>query len=482
MNVHKKISLYVLIWTGLGSFWVAGPGHSSQIKRPVKSWLAFGDLRGYLETCGCDPATDMGGVARIAKLLGREKSANDDIQIFDLGNNFDLPPDHDIKAKFIGKALARMPVHAALWNRTEFAYRREILGIRPFVLSNIHSVKNQNSIKVSEFITTRQSIVFGYVWATDASNELQIFNATLLKKWSAYRKKEADKSAVLLFNGPKSHLNKITQSGFFDLIISSNQADDSTQPGFGERNNPEKLKFPGSDRPVRMVPLGGVGVLRGGKARKEEAPSLAKLLAPSDGMSQKGESPALFGATGNHGPMGLSEALKDIPVTWLSPEWEGGSPLSDLMEDYRIEARGSFHKIATARIPDLKNSPFAGASQCKSCHVKAWDSWNKSSHSHALETLKKQRKNEDSECISCHVLGWETKGGFANEKESPHFAGVQCETCHGAGKKHTTNPMEAKLPTPKPSANFCTSCHHTPHSPSFKFDEYWNKIKHGNEF
>ncbi|MFN3075726.1 MAG: hypothetical protein ABT940_02370, partial [Alphaproteobacteria bacterium] len=32
-------------------------------------WLAFGDLRGYIEPCGCDPSTDLGGLRRLAVLL-----------------------------------------------------------------------------------------------------------------------------------------------------------------------------------------------------------------------------------------------------------------------------------------------------------------------------------------------------------------------------------------------------------------------------
>lgn len=482
MNFFKNLCFYVTILTGFYLLWPSASGLSSTGTSGPSGWLAFGDLRGYLETCGCDPSTDMGGVARIAKLLAREKSANQDIQVFDLGNNFDLPPHPDIKAKYIGKALSRMPVDAALLNRIEFSYDLATLGNRPFVLSNLVKQKSLRLPRVSEVIETSQSIIFGYLWVSDSKLSLQGFDERLLKKWKARRVKSKSKKSILLINAPDSHLKQISSTGLFDLIISSNQAPDSVQPGFEERNQPEKLNHPASGGKVRMVPLGGVGVLRGGRARKEEAPSLAKLLDPGEGISQKGENPGLFGASGNHGPMGLSQALADIPVTWLSPEWEGGSPLNDLMEAYRVEARGSFQKIAMARIPDLKNSPFAGAPQCKSCHEKAWATWSGSSHAHALETLKKQRKNEDAECVSCHVLGWKEKGGFANEKESPHFAGVQCETCHGAGKKHSLNPMEMKLPTPRPSAEFCTSCHHTPHSPSFKFNEYWNKIKHGKEF
>ena len=32
-------------------------------------WVAYGDIRGHIEPCGCDPQTDLGGVLRLSNLL-----------------------------------------------------------------------------------------------------------------------------------------------------------------------------------------------------------------------------------------------------------------------------------------------------------------------------------------------------------------------------------------------------------------------------
>ncbi len=99
-----------------------------------------------------------------------------------------------------------------------------------------------------------------------------------------------------------------------------------------------------------------------------------------------------------------------------------------------------------------KDHKFVGVKKCKSCHEKeaignqyAW--WKESLHSKAFETLAsdKARKwaaekglgdpQKADECVKCHV----TAHGVPDEMVSRKFvrtAGVQCESCHGAGKDY----------------------------------------------
>jgi hypothetical protein len=121
-------------------------------------------------------------------------------------------------------------------------------------------------------------------------------------------------------------------------------------------------------------------------------------------------------------------------------------------------------------------SPFATAAACSACHAAAHQVWEKSQHAHAIETLRKERKEFDSSCVVCHVTGAGKVGGFINLKETGQLANVQCEACHGPGKDHVARPTEAKMA--QLTSDSCLQCHTQSNSPEFEFSSYWPKVKH----
>ena len=92
-----------------------------------------------------------------------------------------------------------------------------------------------------------------------------------------------------------------------------------------------------------------------------------------------------------------------------------------------------------------------------------------------LRNPEEKASHTDIECVSCHVVGAKDIGGFVTLEASPGFAGVQCENCHGPRKEHASNPTIKPISDPKGA---CIGCHKTPHSSSFKYDEYWPRVKH----
>jgi hypothetical protein len=123
-------------------------------------------------------------------------------------------------------------------------------------------------------------------------------------------------------------------------------------------------------------------------------------------------------------------------------------------------------------------SPYVGGATCAGCHVAEDEIWSKTRHAHAMATLEKKNEQFDNECVRCHVAGFQ-KGGFQSLITTPQFANVQCESCHGPGREHASNPGKAYGFMPTPSG--CTQCHAPPNDPDFDFSVYWPKIKHGSK-
>jgi len=122
-----------------------------------------------------------------------------------------------------------------------------------------------------------------------------------------------------------------------------------------------------------------------------------------------------------------------------------------------------------------KKSVYASDQMCMTCHPKKHETWNKSRHGHAYETLKKINKAFDPECLKCHVTGLDRIGGFVSEVDTPELKNVQCEACHGPSLSHVKN-FQIK---PKADAQqACNLCHVKNHSPNFNYSKYWPKIKH----
>lgn len=458
--------LYLSFWTDLFA------------KSPkADGWLAFGDIRGNFESCGCDPATDLGGVSRLARFLHQEKSENKNILIFDLGNNLSPSGENPLKDEYLERAIEQLPVDATLLNYIEAKNPWSELRQRSFVLSNQQSRKKPSVYPVSDYLKKKGYIIFAYLWHPDLSSELDSWRNGVPEIVMQHRKSEKDMESLLLFSGPEDHLETLVRSRLFDVIICSDSQSDLSQSGNREGINSENFDRFIDGSPVHIVPQRGTGVLRGGALRKKKADDFQGLISAaemtSSGTSQKW--PPLSVLKTN---VTFPELLQDFPVTWLDQKWKGSSPLTDLMISYRKAVTMQFKKRSDTRQKELTHSPYGGAISCQSCHQREWNIWSGSRHAHALNTLKQRERSEDPDCVRCHVLGWAEPGGYVSWMKTPDFAGVQCENCHGAAKKHSQNPLNNKPFVSKPSADVCTGCHHSPHTGKFSFSHYWNKIRH----
>lgn len=94
---------------------------------------------------------------------------------------------------------------------------------------------------------------------------------------------------------------------------------------------------------------------------------------------------------------------------------------------------------------------YEGRKKCGSCHRSQFESWDKTAHAKALDSLAPKAKTEakkkanldpskdyrhDQNCVGCHSTGFNLEGGYDPREPSKYLTGVGCESCHGPGSEY----------------------------------------------
>jgi predicted CXXCH cytochrome family protein len=127
----------------------------------------------------------------------------------------------------------------------------------------------------------------------------------------------------------------------------------------------------------------------------------------------------------------------------------------------------------------------AKTTTCGSCHVEVAGEWKETKHANAWATLQ-GNAGKKGYCEPCHTVNnngngaTDTLAGYRTTK-SARYQDVQCESCHGAGLTHISNPTKANVPlvSLKPGSGFsngCGACHSGVHNP---FIDEWKLSGHG---
>ena len=125
---------------------------------------------------------------------------------------------------------------------------------------------------------------------------------------------------------------------------------------------------------------------------------------------------------------------------------------------------------------------------CGNCHVGQQASWELNGHADAWAGLQESGHAQEF-CENCHTtgpLGNSTNGpvGWASTSDE-RYHDVQCESCHGPGAEHVSNP-DASQPIASlavgdlsdlANATSCAQCHQGSHHP---FAEEWAQSGHAN--
>lgn len=423
--------------------------------------LAFGDLRGYVEPCGCDPETDLGGLGRLYQFVSEQRKIVPGGLVVDLGNNFPTEDKDSAETRAAKTRAIRDGLRAIAADATLLRSPAHSAAPNP-VLSN-----STGGSSIPRSLVRKGSLILGVLGTGESKQTRPIDEALVKDLKTIIVEAAAPRGVVVLYAGADSGLQRLKTALPSAMFIRSNRQPADAIPDQKERQQPGLLLHQG----VYSVPSFGQGLITLGAFNK------APLELPGAKSS---------GSLTNIAPgLGALGQLK-APFAWLARNYElrqlADDPMVKVLDAYKNQAREAFRENARRKANERKasTSPYAGAHACQSCHPTEYQIYQKSAHAHALQTLRDKGQDENGECVSCHVVGLDKPGGYIDQKHTPRLAGVQCETCHGPRKAHTRNPMAGKGMATMPSAmTVCTSCHHPPHSSAFVFEKYWPKIRHG---
>jgi predicted CXXCH cytochrome family protein len=128
-----------------------------------------------------------------------------------------------------------------------------------------------------------------------------------------------------------------------------------------------------------------------------------------------------------------------------------------------------------------------GATQltvCGNCHVEKQGDWEGTAHADAWAGLQ-DSGSAQAFCEGCHSVNelgnTVTDEAGYNATGEDRYHDVQCESCHGPGLTHVTNPTDATVPLAPLNVGVdltvgCGECHAGSHHP---FAEEWNLSRHG---
>lgn len=169
-------------------------------------------------------------------------------------------------------------------------------------------------------------------------------------------------------------------------------------------------------------------------------------------------------------------------VVELTPAYEDAADQQQNIRDYLAElARKDFTAAASGLAPPLPANPpaayrVAGSESCRACHAADCSSWAGSKHAHAWQTLTARGQAVDSYCQQCHTTGFGLPGGFESASRAGAVHSVGCESCHGPSAGHVRDP---RVRTPFAARDQCGTCHDHENSPTFQYDPFWAKVRHG---
>jgi len=445
-----KFLAKLFLLAATGTFFYAGMFPAAALHAAPFTIVYSNDVLGELELCGCDDE-QLGGLSRKASVITDLKKEGRPVLVLDAGNLFfkEKPgttiekKEFLLKSEYILDAYRQIGCDAFNVGETDLflglGHLQELKkkALFPFLSANLLDRKSNKPLFEQFIIKETAGIKVGIIGLF--SNTCRIDPSLSAQDPIAAAKKIAAQIRP-----------RITM-----LIVLSN------------------LGLEQDRALARQVP--GIDLIIGGRAT-------ARLPEPVK------EGKTLIVQAYNRGqylgklevsPSGALVSLRDtlMPLTENIPDDKN---ISTLTKEYRSTLiamnRIEFFK---EKMNEKKNGApgetlYAGAEKCATCHQPQYDNWLNTAHSQAFETLMKNCNHFDIECLPCHTTGFKEPGGYtiAQGEKSP-FLHVQCESCHGPGKKHKGKGDIVR----NAGEGVCKQCHDEKNSPRFNYSAYLPIVK-----
>ncbi len=436
----KRFSILLLVF--LSACLAPHPDLPSPVAAETRKLLVVytGNLLAELKPCGCAKEEDQGGIERRMQYLNDIRKDKPNLLLVDTGDHFKEPTRQGkLKAETLMTATEKMSYDAVALGERDLVYGSKFLENQPipFISSNI-TLENlplkktlikkfANGLKVAVLAVVDPDLFYlkNHAGLNIADPE-QIVSQEI-----AGIKKSADIIVLLTHMEKEKSLRYLDKEGV-NIVINGHISSETDM--------------------VDMKP-----VYKAGKVFIQASPRGQKMGELHISLDEMGKT------TFEQRMVKLDSSINKDPE------------MLKLYESYNDEVEALFFESLAAKRNKDKVSVYAGDTVCKTCHLAAHEKWSSSRHGRAYETLRKINKAFDPECLVCHVVGYNTAGGFISELDTPELKNVQCEVCHGAGKKHASTPAPG---FGNNAHEACKSCHVKNHSPNFNFTQYWPKIKH----
>jgi len=164
----------------------------------------------------------------------------------------------------------------------------------------------------------------------------------------------------------------------------------------------------------------------------------------------------------------LHPVLKDIP---------GEPRLQQLISAYQKAVASDFKESPWPIIPLLAPEFIVVENErCAQCHPKEVETWQKTKHARAFQSVFKRSATTRSECTPCHTTGFGRTDGNAPAIASEGQSAVGCVECHEVTSEHLRT---GKGSIAAITESTCVRCHVPEIDPLFQFASSLVLINHG---
>jgi len=400
-----------------------------------------GNTDGELEPCGCSEEGNLGGILRRATTVDRLRRQHPDLFLISSGGLLaSVSPQDKLTGEYILKGLAQLGYDAFGVQWQDLAYGDEF--IQHEGLNWVSSNYRHTGLVKERLIRRGDELLAFFSWLDPQKDPAvamaadSAVSADTTELTRALRAAQASGALTVLATSlPLAQAQAQLPLAYVDILMI-----ESAYEVYGEPQWVGKTVVlqPGS----RGMRLGHLTLKRGADGRI---------------------------ASFQHEVIKMPTTVED--ADYLLPWYK----------EYNAKVKETYlARSALRRAAESGESPYAGEESCASCHTDEHDIWWDTPHSGAYEKLEEVNKAFDPSCVGCHTVGYEQPGGFIDMDTTPQLAGVQCESCHGAAAEHASSGGVKAVANAQWSAQqMCAQCHVQKHSPSFDFDRYWPRIRHG---